>query len=386
MLQVLAWGSLAYWVVVAVCVFRTVRGVPKLGDAEARSFWPRVSLIVPGRDEEAHVEAALRSKLDDDYPNLEVVFVDDRSRDATRAIADRLAEGEPRLRVVHVDVLPPGWLGKVHALQRGLEHATGDWILFSDADVRLAPGTLQRVVAHAERENAGHLTLIPRMTGSGVLLGPTLAAFFRMIVTGGRLWSVSRPESSAAMGIGAFNLVRRTALERSPGLSWLRLEVADDVCLGVMLKQSGARTLVVHGCNWVSRDFYPSYRGLLRGIEKNGASIPLPLLVLGQLVYVPLEVGFLGGSPLLLLATAVLAVATSLRLSHWLEVHLVPAVVSPLGGVLLAIAMLRAGALAWWRGGVRWRDTFYATAELRRGGRLGWSGRSRMRQGPHRRA
>lgn len=382
MLQLVAWASFVYWVVTAVCVLRTVRAVPRLGDAEARPSWPRVSLIVPGRDEAAHVEAALRSKLEDDYPNLEVVFVDDRSRDATGAIADRLAREEPRLRVVHVDVLPPGWLGKVHALQCGLERATGAWILFSDADVRLARGTLRRVVAMAERERADHLTLIPHMWGSGWLLGPTLAAFFRMIIVGGRLWSVPRPDSSAAMGIGAFNLVRRTALERSPGLSWLRLEVADDVALGVMLKRSGGRARVVHGCDWASLEFYGSFRGLLRGMEKNGATIRLPLLVAGQIVYVALELGFLAGSPSLLLATVVLAAATSMGLAHWLRVGLGAASFSPFGGILLAFAMLRSATLAWWRGGVRWRDTFYATPELRRGRRLGVSLRVREEE-PH---
>jgi cellulose synthase/poly-beta-1,6-N-acetylglucosamine synthase-like glycosyltransferase len=109
--------------------------------------WPKLSLLVACRDEAANVRAALSSVLAQDYPALEVVAVDDRSGDATGAILDELAAQHPMLRVVHVTSLPEGWLGKTHALARASEAATGELLLFTDADVVFAPGALRRAAS-----------------------------------------------------------------------------------------------------------------------------------------------------------------------------------------------------------------------------------------------
>jgi len=93
---------------------------------------PRISLILAARDEEEKLPAALATLMEIDYPNLEVIAVDDRSNDATRRILDDYTAAHPRLRVVHVTELPPGWLGKPHGLQKAYEISTGDWLLFTD--------------------------------------------------------------------------------------------------------------------------------------------------------------------------------------------------------------------------------------------------------------
>src|SRR6185503_6720653 len=97
--------------------------------------WPKLSIIIPACNEAASIEAAVTSRLAQDYPDFEVCVIDDRSTDGTGAIVDRLAEGDPRVRAVHITELPEGWLGKVHALHRGVSIATGEWLLLSDADV-----------------------------------------------------------------------------------------------------------------------------------------------------------------------------------------------------------------------------------------------------------
>jgi glycosyltransferase involved in cell wall biosynthesis len=373
-----ALGTL-YWLTMALLQLRVVRSVPSIQGLRAPPprKWPRLSLIMPARDEEHTLEPALRSKLGNTYPELELVLVDDRSTDATGAVADAFARTEPRLQVVHVEHLPEGWLGKVHAMQRGLERASGEWLLFSDADVHLAPGTLERVIAHAEHEGLDHVCVLPSITGSGFVLQATISSFLRLICVGARLWAVPDPRSSAAVGIGAFNLVRRSALERTPGLEWLKMEIGDDIALGVMLKTSGARQAVLNGRSEVSLEFYPSLRALMRSLEKNGASVPFPLLLASNLVFVVLECGLLAGllsghPPLVLLGAGAWALASAVTVGfcQWLGLSRGSALLPFFGILPLTWAMSRSGVLALVRGGVLWRGTFYPTSLVRAGMRL----------------
>lgn len=378
-LSVLTVASALYWVAVALLLLRVVRSVPSVHALRAPPplRWPRISVIMPARNEERTLESALRSKLRTTYPALELVLVNDRSTDATGTVAEALARTEPRLQVVHVEHLPDGWLGKVHAMQRGLERASGEWILFSDADVHLAPGTLERVISYAEHEGFDHLGVLPSLTCSGPVLQATLSTFFRLLCAGGRLWAVPDPRSSAAIGVGAFNLVRRTAFERSPGLEWLKMEIGDDAALGVMLKRSGARQAVLNGRSEVSLEFYPSYGALTHALEKNGASFPFPALLGGNLILCLLESGLLAGlvsghAPLVLIASATWAVGASgtFILSRWLGLPRWPALLPFLGVLPLVWAMVRSGVLALVRGGVLWRGTYYPTSVVRTGSRM----------------
>lgn len=370
-LDLWSWCSLAYWAVAALVAWKTIQGVPRVGPRVSRTQWPRVSIVIPARNEADHISAALRSKLSGTYPNLEVVCVDDRSTDGTGDIAEVLALSHPRLRVVRLSWLPQGWLGKVHAMQCGLEHSSGEFVLFSDADVHLEPGAMERVIDLAERERADHVTLLPQLTGRGPLLVPAIGALVRMITLAGRLFAVADPKSSAAMGVGAFNLVRREALSRTPGLSWLKMEIADDIGLGVMMKRFGARCLVQNGSDLVSLDFYPSYRAMLRSVEKNGGNPPLTIVCIGCGLLLALEMGFLIGSPIVAALGALLAWGSAAAIARWLRQPVWPALAPMVGLLLLAYGMVRAALLAALRGGVLWRGTLYSVREVRAGARVG---------------
>lgn len=385
LLTVLTVLGFLYWGTMALLLRRVMRAVPLVRELARTppAQWPRVSVIMPARNEERTLEPALRSKLKETYLELEFILVNDRSTDATGAVADAFARTEPRLQVVHVDALPEGWLGKVHAMQRGYERASGEWVLFSDADIHLEPGVLERVVAYAEQEQCDHVCILPAVTCSGFVLQATLATFFRILCVGARLWAVPDPRSSAAIGVGAFNLVRRAALARTPGLEWLKMEIGDDAALGVMLKRSGARQAVLNGRSAVSLEFYPSLQALTRALEKNGASVPFPAILVSNLLLGVLECGFLAGFgsghlPLVLLSAVTWAVAAgaTLGLCRWLGFKPGSAWFPFLGVLPLAWAMVRSGALALVRGGVMWRGTFYPTPVVRAGLRLGPGARS----------
>jgi len=151
--SILAWAALtllaaALWSAIVVSLTRVWLFLPRLDAVPPDppgGRWPRVSVVVPSRDEAEAIEAAAQSLLVQDYPELELIAVDDRSSDGTGAILDRLAAADRRLGVVHVDALPEDWLGKNHACHRGAERATGEWLLFTAGDVVFAPGALRRV-------------------------------------------------------------------------------------------------------------------------------------------------------------------------------------------------------------------------------------------------
>jgi len=363
----------------AVGMLRTVLQVPILANtrAPAPARWPSVSVIIPACNEVDGIEAAVRSRIAEDYPFLEFVLVDDRSSDGTAEIVDKIAREDGRVRAVHVTELPAGWLGKLHALERGVQAATGELLLFSDADVHVAPGTLRRVVALLEAGRYDQLGVLPRLWSSGLFLDAVFAAFLRMVCLAARPWAVPDPRSRAAVGLGAFNLVRRSALERSPGFEHLKLEQADDAALGQMLKRFGARCAVANGRDDVGLHFYRSLRDMAEGIEKTGARWAFPAICAGMAVLLVLELG-----PFLALgarsawprafgmAGLVLSSASTLGVARWMRHRVFPALLAPMGFILLAAMLIRASALALARGGVSWRGTFYRTADLRAGSRF----------------
>jgi len=373
----LAYAIASLWGTVLV-----VRGVPVLLEdrSPAPERWPRVSLIVPARNEEQTVGPAIQSRLEDGYPALEVVLIDDRSTDGTGAVVDGIAAADPRVRALHLTSLPAGWLGKLNAMNEGLRLATGEWLLFSDADVHLAPGTLERAVRFAEANRLDHLSILPQLSPATWLVDAALASFARTGLILGRVWLVADPRSRVGGSVGAFGLVRRSALERSPGIEFLKLEVVDDLALGQMLKASGARSAVVNGRGLVRMHWYRTLAELAQGTEKGAALFDFRLwpavcwtgtltaLELGPFVAALLApdlaarcLGLLGAS---------LLIGSTLRMCRFASVRALPAFLSPLGVIVNTVLLLRAAVLAKLRGGLVWRSTLYRPEELRPGRRL----------------
>lgn len=367
-------------VVLALRVGRTVPDVASI-DAPTPAAWPRLSIIVPARDEAAGIEAALASKLACGYPELEIVVVDDRSTDDTGAIAARLASADSRLAVTRVDVLPDGWLGKVHAMSVGVARATGDWLLLSDADVHIEPGTIERVIAHAEAHALDMVALMPQMEQTAPVLDACITGMVRMLTLGGRAWAANDDRSTVGVGVGAFNLVRRSALAATPGLGYLRMEMVDDVALGAMLKASGARCRFFAARRAVHLVFAPSVSVLARGLEKGGGITGFS--VLRSLLVVPMFIGLDLGLPIAAIATGGLAsVLGVIQLAMLTATHALAARhfaspmrgawLWPLGTVLGAVMLARSGILACVRDGIVWRGTHYGRAQIDAGRR--WKG------------
>ena len=381
---VCALASSIAWILVPLRAVQHDRQLGKLceGTAPQPDSWPMVSILVPARDEIDSLESAVTSLLAIDYPNLEIVLIDDRSTDGTAELVDALASRDNRIRPLHIDSLPTGWLGKVHALHRGLEVCRGEWLLFTDADIHFAPRTLRLAIAHCLAGRKDFLSLLPRLRDSDPLVGAAQSAMGTLLLALMDSEQVADPDSPQAMGVGAFNLARRACLDPDQGLEWLRMEVADDAGLALLMKSRGAHTELLSGLELIEVDWYPSLAGMFDGVMQRmflGAGYS-PWIYLLQCT---LSIGCLL-SPLLL--ATLLAPASSLA---WLclGLYALPSLILgtglrnfpiparllwlwPVGAVLVGYGMIRSLVTVARRGGIYWRGSVYPLNELRAGQRV----------------
>jgi glycosyltransferase involved in cell wall biosynthesis len=369
-------------------------GIPKLADL-ADERWdippseieskitgataPRASIIVPARNEEHTIRPAMQSLMECDYPQVEVVAVDDRSTDGTGAILEEISKNHPhKLKVVHVTELPQGWLGKTHAMYTAVEHAQGEWILFTDADVSMNSGILRRSIAYAERAKIDHLVVLPTMLMHSWGERMMIALFQALFIFAQRPWKVRDPKARDFIGVGAFNLIRRTAYEGVGGYEKLRLAVVDDMKLGEIVKKCGFRSDCAFAQNMIRIHWAAGAFGMVHNLVKNffaamRYNVAIVFAgVLGMLaIYLGPWIGVFatkGWAKTGYLISLLCILGVYRGMSKRSGVNPFYFFLQPVAAILLAYSMLLSAFLAIWRGGVVWRGTKYSLKELRRSG------------------
>lgn len=365
----LGWLAAAFWLwfgARAAWFLREAVLTRRVAHCPMPAAWPKVGIVVPARNEEASIGACLASLLAMDYPALEVIAVNDRSSDGTGAQMDRLAATDPRLRCIHIAELPTGWLGKTHAMHRGAQQASGDFLLFTDGDVLFAPATLRIALRYVHERGLDHLCLAPKALPGGYW-ETALTQFMAMLfVISMRPWAMAS-ERSAYAGVGAFNLVRTGAYSSVGGYEKLRTEIVDDMRLGRAVKAAGGRSELLLGDDLLRVRWQVGVGGLISGVEKNSFAAMefswaylacFTVLYLGLLA-APYAGVFLNHGAA---GWAVALAALHSLFAYWNhragtgagEVFALPAAVA-----LCLWALWRSAILTTWRGGIRWRDTFY---------------------------
>jgi glycosyltransferase involved in cell wall biosynthesis len=378
---------LGFWTVLASLGWLQLYKWVRRGDARVKTFedlapgipalWPKVSLIVPAMNEATTLPAALATLLALDYPNLQIVIVDDRSTDGTGDLVLSAARADPRIRAVRVDALPPGWIGKVHAQARGVEAADGEWLLFTDADVLFAPSALKRAVAHALARALDQLVIVARGRPPTFLLDVVECSLGTLFYGAA---GVAR-DKDPVVGSGQFSLVRRAALQRTDGLAWLKMEPSDDFGLSLLLRNAGAVQEVLVSRADISWVWYPTFGSMVTGFEKNMFPVVTgyrraPALIIGVGLFVlnlgPWLAPFVLGWPgMVLLAAALLSLAvTSVLRRRSTGRPALAHFAAPVGQLVLAVVLVRAMFVVRRRGGLTWRDTFYSIDALRAGQRV----------------
>lgn len=399
--------SYFYWIagtILALAWFSRIvdaaLGMPSVADV-SRPEWdrnpvlavgnPRVSIIVPARNEEETIERALNTLMALDYDNYEVIAVNDRSTDSTGEIMERVSQNprvsqKPRdlghpthfsLRVIHHTELPSGWLGKTHAMWTAANQSNGEWLLFTDADVLFKPDSLRRALVYAESVPADHVVLFPRMIMKRPGEYMMIAFFQTMFMFGHRPWKVADPSTDDHMGVGAFNLVRRNVYDAVGTYKALRMEVLDDMKLGKVVKKAGFAQRNVFGGDLISIRWAKGAMGVVNNLTKNFFAVLS--FQWWRTVLSAFGLAFLNFGPFLglFLAHGWARVPYAVALGSMFAIYVgmswrsaVPAyyfLLHPVSTALFIYTLLRSMFLTLWNDGIEWRGTKYPLDELRKG-------------------
>ncbi|MGB9233941.1 MAG: glycosyltransferase family 2 protein, partial [Terriglobales bacterium] len=370
-------------------------GMPRIADV-ARPEWdrrpatangePRVSIVVPARNEEMDIRATLEGLLALDYSSYEIIAVDDRSTDRTGEIMEEVAAGPcrvdtpvraTRLKVIHISELPAGWMGKTHAMWTAAKQATGDWLLFTDADVLFKSDSVRRAVAYAEAEKADHVVLFPRMIMKTPGERMMIAFFQALFVFGHRPWKVADPAAQDHMGVGAFNMVRRPVYEAVGTYRALRMEVLDDMKLGKVVKNAGYAQRNVFGEDLISLHWVKGTFGIVDNLTKNffallsfqwprtvASIVALAFLNLGPFVGIWFAHGW-ARAPYAIALASIFAIYWGM--SGLSDVRPYYFLLHPVSTCVVVYTVARSMVLTIRQGGIVWRGTKYALEDLRKG-------------------
>ncbi|HET7213561.1 MAG TPA: glycosyltransferase family 2 protein [Terriglobia bacterium] len=274
-LELVLWFVFAAWVAAGLFAFWNFIGITIVRPvtfSTPPSGLPRVSILLAARNEQEMLPATLDSLLEFDYPDFEIILVDDDSDDRTGAIADEWSQrgvARGKLRVIHNHHLPPGWRGKVHAMSMAAQSATGEWVLSTDADVVFHPSLLRQAVQLALRKKVQFLSLTPEVTMQSWAERVVLPAFGFLLFMMFPIRLVNHPRSSRAMAAGAFMLMRRGDLVATGGYARLRDTLIEDLRMAELFKRSGRRTYLAVSQGTFHTRMYENWREVFEGLARS---------------------------------------------------------------------------------------------------------------------
>ncbi|MBF0443567.1 MAG: glycosyltransferase [Oligoflexales bacterium] len=371
----IVWGSELFY------AYYHLRKTKNLEDVDLLEHkkWPRVTLLIPACNEEKTIESAMTSILFEDYPDVEIILIDDRSTDRTGEIIERIASFDSRVVPLHIKKLPEGWLGKVHALRCGAERATGEYIILTDADIHYKKGCLRSAVDYMMKNELDYLSLISDLVVESWPLGCALSLFFLSTFSMLGKNQIRKTHSCGPFGMGVFALVRKDYLSSLNAFEKLKMEVIDDTGLGQIVHNAGGKKDVLYSDGKIRINWYRNIQDFLNGFEKNAFALMcgysfktywllfLPLTTLGALL------------PFLFIASffdphvwpvgaymVVLGIMVCQKMSKRMAIPLHYSLGYPVGIYPLLFSAHRSAYFAWKNKGVNWRGTHYSLEALRR--------------------
>lgn len=337
---------------------------------------PLLSVIVAARNEEYQIRDSILSQLAQTYRNIEWILINDRSTDATGLVMEDLQKEDQRIKVIHIEVLPEGWLGKNNALYQGSLKASGKWLLFTDADVKFEEEAFAKALYYFEKHELDHLTAAPNLRAKKFWLKSFVAFFLFGFSYFKRPWAANNPKSKVGTGIGAFNLVSKKAYTNFGTHEMVKMRPDDDLQLGMRMKQAGYAQRIVTGLTLIEVEWYGSLQEAFIGLEKNtyaGLHYRVSMVffaIFGVFItnVLPFITLFSSDKIVALLSLGIILLSGI----HYIMVIkkmtiFSPAMflVLPATALLFIYSIIRASYLTYKRGGIMWRGTLYKLRELR---------------------
>ncbi len=344
---------------------------------------PLVSVCIPARDEEVNIRRCVEAVLHQDYPNFEVIVLDDRSTDATLTLLNEIASRDSRLIPVSGSDLPEGWAGKPHALYQAAKAARGEWLCFVDADTFLEPYALSSVFAKTMEQKADLFTVITNQILVTFWERVIMPLVLTALTVGFSPRKVNDPKRVDAISNGQFIFIKRQVYDVIGGHESVKDRIAEDQAIAHQVKSRGYRLILADGMQVMSTRMYTSFAGIWEGWTKNiylGLSVHPWLLVLGAFgallgilaaVFLPLWIAFgfiwLGngggvfacGVAIEALGAASYLIYMRVRASNYFHIPVWYAFTTPIGAGIFS-AMILASAWKVLSGqGVTWRGRKY---------------------------
>lgn len=363
-----------FWLAVMVQSWNMKKHLKYLSEESEPVSTPKVSVIVPARDESRILSQSLQSLLDLDYPDLEIILVDDHSTDSTRDIALKFSKQDSRLQVLSGAELPPDWQGKCWALQQGAAVAKGNWLLFTDADMIHERHSLRSALATAQREKVDLLSILPQVECVSFWEKVIMPAFAGILMLIRPLHKSNDSASPVAIAAGGFLLIKTVIFKFVGGFSAIRGFVAEDLRLAELMKFKGYKiqTLLAE-TPAISTRMYYSFQELWQGLSRHafeGAGYnPYRLIgsmLLGYLLIVLPAITFLAGiiqGNWILIAGSVLPVLAMIFLqmnaNRYFRVPSYYFFSFPLATAIYGLIMLSSVISFYFRGGNVWKGRRY---------------------------
>ena len=370
-------GVAGTWLILMGSMVRHIHQTPRLEMAPSRTERPRVSVILPARNEEAYIGRCLQTLSSQDYPEFEIIAINDASDDATGDIIRRYAAADPRIIPVDARPKPDDWMGKNWACMEGYARAGGRLLLFTDADTTFAPGVISAAVLHMEADRLDALTAIPRILTNDFLTRATLPVLSTFLHTRFSAVRVNDTRKKTGYFFGSFFVMSRETYEAVGTHRVVRHDIIEDGALGRKVKEAGYRMKMVLADEHIdavwARDAGTLWNGLKRLIVPlylQSAGITAGVLaVVAFLLFLPFPLAAYsvlwndGASSAILMAAAatasLLAFCGAAIETRILRIPLPYCLACPLGGAVITAGFLAGALRARGRNSVSWRGRRY---------------------------
>lgn len=336
---------------------------------------PKVSIIIPARNEAQKIKPALLSILQQDYTNYEVILINDRSTDNTLNIIKEFEESYSKLKIFTVNKLPENYLGKSNALQLGAANSEGELLLFTDADVIMKKDTLSKAVSYLNEFNLDHLTASPKLNFPNWYLRFLGTIFIIHFTLYAKPYKIYQPKSKYYIGIGAFNLLKRDVYNLIGGHSKISMRPDDDMQLGKLMKANGFKQEFLQGLGLIEVNWYSSVREMTEGFMKNsyaslnfniffGIAAVFTMLLFEVFPFI-LVFYFDGPPKVLMLLTFHFFFILYSKSAKFSGANKLLAGLYPIGVIHFIFIFAKSIILTLLLGGVYWRNTFYPLSKLK---------------------